>query len=162
MSNEYVPTRTGGGAVRRYQGRSSARYQSPDATRYPTPALIAGLSTAGAIVGLGALFSLLAAPTGIAVVGLHEAESNGAVVRGVRGARHLSHLPGFRRQCGPIGGKRLALEAQPDQEMMDAASGPQGSGQIKPLPRALAPMAAGSAPGTLRIEPSSASSPIAA
>ncbi len=43
-----------------------------------------------------------------------------------------------------------------------AASGPQAPGQISPLPMALAPIAAGNAPGTDLIEPSSASSPIAA
>jgi hypothetical protein len=69
MSNEYLPVRAAGGAARRYQGRSSARHQSPDDTRYPTPALIAGLGSAGGIVGLGAAFSLLAAPVGIAIVG---------------------------------------------------------------------------------------------
>ena len=43
-----------------------------------------------------------------------------------------------------------------------AASGPHASGQMRPLPSALAPMAAGSEPGTDRIEPSSASSPTGA
>jgi hypothetical protein len=69
MSNEYLPVRATGGAARRYQGRSSARHQSPDDTRYPTPALIAGLGSAGGIVGIGAALSLLAAPVGIAIVG---------------------------------------------------------------------------------------------
>ena len=40
-----------------------------------------------------------------------------------------------------------------------AASGPHEAGQISPLPRALAPIAAGSVPATVAIEPSSASSP---
>ena len=43
-----------------------------------------------------------------------------------------------------------------------AASDPHAPGQISPLPMALAPMAAGKAPGTARMEASSASSPMAA
>ncbi len=43
-----------------------------------------------------------------------------------------------------------------------AASGPEAAGQMRPLPIALAPIAAGSVPGTARIEPSSANSPMAA
>ena len=43
-----------------------------------------------------------------------------------------------------------------------AASGPQGPGQIRPLPAALAAIAAGSTPATALIVPSSASSPITA
>jgi hypothetical protein len=40
-----------------------------------------------------------------------------------------------------------------------AASGPHAAGQIKPSPRALAPMAAGRTPATAAIEPSRPSSP---
>jgi hypothetical protein len=40
-----------------------------------------------------------------------------------------------------------------------AASGPQAAGQMRPSPRALAPIAAGSTPATAAIEPSSPSSP---
>lgn len=40
-----------------------------------------------------------------------------------------------------------------------AASGPQANGQISPLPSALAPIAAGNAPATAVIVPSSESSP---
>ena len=40
-----------------------------------------------------------------------------------------------------------------------AASGPQAAGQISPLPSALAPIAAGSAPATAAMVPSSDSSP---
>ena len=40
-----------------------------------------------------------------------------------------------------------------------AASAPYEAGQIRPLPSALAPIAAGSAPATVVIDPSSASSP---
>ena len=40
-----------------------------------------------------------------------------------------------------------------------AASAPHEAGQINPLPSALAPIAAGSVPATVAIEPSSANSP---
>ena len=43
--------------------------------------------------------------------------------------------------------------------LAQAASGPQAAGQISPLPRALAAIAAGSTPATGAIEPSSPSSP---
>jgi len=43
--------------------------------------------------------------------------------------------------------------------LAQAASGPQVAGQIRPSPRALAPMAAGSTPATGVIEPSRPSSP---
>ena len=43
--------------------------------------------------------------------------------------------------------------------LAQAASGPQAAGQIKPSFRALAPIAAGSAPATAAIEPSRPSSP---
>ena len=79
MSNDYVPTRYSGPTGRPYQGKSTRRLQSPDDTRYPTPALIAGLTTAGAVVGLGALFSLFAAPAGI-VIGAAVASLAGGLV----------------------------------------------------------------------------------
>ena len=43
--------------------------------------------------------------------------------------------------------------------LAQAASGPQAAGHIRPSPRALAPMAAGSTPATGAIEPSRPSSP---
>ena len=43
--------------------------------------------------------------------------------------------------------------------LAQAASGPQAAGQIRPSPRALAPIAAGSTPATGAIEPSRPSSP---
>ncbi len=43
--------------------------------------------------------------------------------------------------------------------LAQAASGPQDAGQIRPSPRALAPIAAGNTPATLAIEPSRPSSP---
>ncbi len=43
--------------------------------------------------------------------------------------------------------------------LAQAASGPQAAGQIRPSPRALAPIAAGSTPATAAIEPSRPSSP---
>ncbi len=43
--------------------------------------------------------------------------------------------------------------------LAQAASGPQAAGHIKPSPRALAPIAAGSTPATAAIEPSRPSSP---
>jgi hypothetical protein len=43
--------------------------------------------------------------------------------------------------------------------LAQAASGPQTAGQIRPSPRALAPIAAGSTPATAEIEPSRPSSP---
>ena len=43
--------------------------------------------------------------------------------------------------------------------LAQAASAPQAPGQIRPSPRALAPIAAGSTPATAAIEPSSPSSP---
>ena len=43
--------------------------------------------------------------------------------------------------------------------LAQAASAPQAAGQIKPSPRALAPIAAGSTPATAVTEPSSPSSP---
>ena len=43
--------------------------------------------------------------------------------------------------------------------LAQAASGPQAAGQIRPSLRALAPIAAGSAPATAAIEPSRPSSP---
>ena len=44
-------------------------------------------------------------------------------------------------------------------EPAQAASGPEADGQIRPLPSALAPIAAGSAPATAAMVPSSDSSP---
>jgi regulator of protease activity HflC (stomatin/prohibitin superfamily) len=79
MSNNYLPTRVTGGAARPYQGRSSTRHQSPDDTRYPTPALIAGLTASGAVVGLGALLSLFAAPAGIVIVAAAASLAGGLV-----------------------------------------------------------------------------------
>ena len=43
--------------------------------------------------------------------------------------------------------------------LAQAASGPHAAGQIRPSPRALAPIAAGSTPATLAIDPSRPSSP---
>jgi regulator of protease activity HflC (stomatin/prohibitin superfamily) len=67
MSNNFLPTRFSGSKVRPYLGKPS--HQSPDDTRYPTPALIAGLVTSGAVVGVGALLSAFVAPVGAAIVG---------------------------------------------------------------------------------------------
>jgi len=80
-----------------------------------------------------------------------------------------------RRIDGVRGGLRPAHALQPlevidEHEQVDgariaispdayAASAPQAAGQIKPLPSASAPIAAGRAPATVAIEPSSASSP---
>ena len=79
MSNNYLPTRFTGGPARPYQGKSSTRHQSPDDTRYPTAALIAGLSVAGGVVGLGALLSLFAAPAASVVVAAVAALAGGLV-----------------------------------------------------------------------------------
>ncbi len=79
MSNNYLPTRFTGGPARPYQGKSSTRHQSPDDTRYPTAALIAGLGTAGAVVGLGALLALFAAPAASVVVAAVAALAGGLV-----------------------------------------------------------------------------------
>jgi hypothetical protein len=51
-------------------------------------------------------------------------------------------------------GARIGMSAA-----AQAASAPQDAGQMRPLPMAFAPIAAGSAPAIVAIEPSSASSP---
>ena len=74
-------------------------------------------------------------------------------------------MPGFGRDstCVPL--KWLASwisEAAATSSisgLAHAASGPQAEGQIRPSPRLLAPIAAGSAPATGAIEPSRPSSP---
>jgi regulator of protease activity HflC (stomatin/prohibitin superfamily) len=70
MSNEFLPVRAGATAARRYAGRPGMSSFSPTDTRYPPAALVAGIATAAAVVGIGALASLLAAPAGAAIVGL--------------------------------------------------------------------------------------------
>ena len=70
---------------------------------------------------------------------------------------------GRRKVCRPLKwlmswirseGARIGMSSA-----AQAASGPHGPGQISPLRSAFAPIAAGSAPATAAIEPSSASSP---
>ena len=70
MSNEFLPVRAVGSAVLGYAGRAGGSSLSPTDTRYPPAALVAGIATAAAVVGLGALASLLVAPAGAVVVGL--------------------------------------------------------------------------------------------
>jgi len=65
MSNDFLPARTSSG--RPYRGQRVQ--QSPTDTRYPPAAVVAGLGSAGAVVGLGALFSLLVPPAGALIVG---------------------------------------------------------------------------------------------
>jgi regulator of protease activity HflC (stomatin/prohibitin superfamily) len=62
----------------RFTGRGSLS-SSPDDTRYPRPALVAGLVTAGVVVGVGALFSAFAATAGTAIVAAAAALAGGLV-----------------------------------------------------------------------------------
>jgi len=70
---------------------------------------------------------------------------------------------GRRNVCSPL--KWLMRTSRSDGASMvmsaaaHAASAPHDAGQISPLPRALAPIAAGNAPATVAIDPSRASSP---
>ncbi len=65
MSNEFLPVKSS--AARPYRG--ARVQQSPTDTRYPAAAVVAGIGTAGGIIGLGAVLSLLVPAVGAAVIG---------------------------------------------------------------------------------------------
>lgn len=69
MTNEFLPMRAAGSVVRGYAARRNMSSFSPTDTRYPPAAVVAGIATAAGVLGLGALASLLVAPTGALIVG---------------------------------------------------------------------------------------------